>query len=330
MVRLVWGKTAWLAIAAVLLFVTACASPTAAPPEPGGDEAQAVDTAEVAEAPAPQEETDTALAVGSKDFTEEFLVAEMYALLLEDAGFEVERKLNLGGTPIAHQAILDGDIDLYPEYSSTGLLTVLGMEPMSDAEEIVETVRREYEERFDITWLQPAPFNNSQALATTRAVAEEYGLETYSDLAEQAGQLVLGGPAEFTEREDGLPGLQAEYGGFEFEEYVQLGTGPLRYDALQEGRIDVVVAFGTDGRIAGDDLVVLEDDRNYYPVYQIAPVVRLDTLAGNGRIADVLNQLAPLLTDQVMSRLNYEVDVAGREYPDVALEFLQESGLLGS
>jgi osmoprotectant transport system substrate-binding protein len=254
------------------------------------------------------------LVVGSKDFTEEFIVAE--------------RAMSLGGTPVAHQAILDGDIDLYPEYSSTGLLTVLQLEPLEDAAAIVEAVRQGYQEQFGLTWLDPAPFNNSQALATTQEVAAEYGLATYSDLAEAAPELRLGGPAEFTEREDGIPGLQAAYGGFEFADFVQLGSGPLRYDALAGGEIDVVVAFGTDGRIAGDNLVLLEDDKHLYPIYQIAPVVRMDTLQDNPTIADALNPLAPLLDDETMSRLNSQVDVEGLEYPDVARDFLVANGLI--
>lgn len=315
----------------VAVLIAGCG--TEEPPMAGTDETadqqeQTAAPAEPTEADSPPEGDLGEVAVGSKDFTEEFIIAEMYALLLEEAGFEVERKFNLGGTPIAHQAILDGDINLYPEYTSTGLLTVLGLEPMKDAEAIVDKVRAEYEDQFDLTWLEPAPFNNTQALATTQEIADEHDLETFSDLASKAPELRLGGPAEFAEREDGIPGLQAEYGGFEFQDFVQLGTGNIRYDALQAGQVDVVVAFGTDGRIAGDDLVVLRDDKGLYPVYQVAPVVRLDTLEDQPEIPDTLNPLAELLTDETMSNLNYQVDVAGEEYQDVALQFLLDEGLV--
>src|SRR5262245_15732358 len=150
--------------------------------------------------------------VASKDFTEEFIVAEMYALMLEKAGFKVDRKINLGGTPVAHEALLKGEIDLYPEYTSTGLLTVLKKQPLKDPKEVYNTVKKDYEDQFKLTWLDPSPFNDTQGLATAKAVADKYGLKTYSDLAKNAAQLRLGGPAEFAEREDGIKGLQKAYG----------------------------------------------------------------------------------------------------------------------
>jgi osmoprotectant transport system substrate-binding protein len=279
--------------------------------------------------PGTGQDSGSAIQIGSKDFTESFIVAEMYAQLLENAGFTVQRRLNLGGTPVAHEAILRGDIDLYPEYTSTGLLTVLKLAPLQDTQQIISTLRGQYEEQFGLTWLEPAPFNNTQALAMTRAGSEAYGIRTFSDLADRAPDLVLGGPAEFFEREDGIRALQTEYGGFQFKELRQLGTGSLRYQALLDGQIDVVVAFGTDGQIQGYDLVRLEDDRGVYPIYQIAPVVRRDVLEQSPEIADVLNRLAPLLVDEVMSGLNWQVDGPDkREYADVAREFLQQNGLL--
>lgn len=267
--------------------------------------------------------------VGSKDFTEAFLLAEMYALLLEDAGFKVERRFNLGGTPVAHAALLKGDIDLYPEYTSTALLTVLKEKPLADAAAIIEAVRKGYRERFQLVWLDPAPFNNTQALATTKAVAEKYGLKTYSDLSVKAGELRLGGPPEFAGRADRIKGLQQAYGGFQFKEFKQLGTGSLRYEALKSGEIDVTVAFGTDGQISGMGLVLLRDDRNFYPVYQAAPVVRQDVLEKNPKIAETLNKLAPLLTGDVMAALNWQVDGPDKkEFAAVAKAFLREKGML--
>jgi osmoprotectant transport system substrate-binding protein len=266
--------------------------------------------------------------VGSKDFTEEFIVAELYAQVLENAGLTVERKINLGGTPVAQAAIVNGDIDLYPEYTSTGLLTVLKKDPIKDPKEILSTVKQEYEKQFKLTWLDASPFNDTNGLAVTQATADKYGLKTYSDLAAKSSELVFGGPAEFAEREDGIKGLATTYGGFVPKELKQLGTGPLRYDALKNGDIDVVVVFTTDARIAADKLVVLEDDKTFYPIYNIAPVVRQDTLAANPQIADALNKLAPLLTSEVITGLNAQVDIDGKEYAVVAKEFLDKSGLL--
>jgi osmoprotectant transport system substrate-binding protein len=205
----------------------------------------------------------------------------------------------------------------------------LKQDPIQDPQEIFSTVKENYEEQFDLTWLNPSPFNNTQALAVTKETAEAYDLKTYSDLAEKASELFLGGPAEFLEREDGIKGLQEAYGGFEFKEIKQLGTGSLRYQALMDGQVDVVVAFGTDGAIQGNDLVVLVDDQVFYPIYNIAPVVRQDTLESYPQIADLLNELAPLLTDDVMSGLNWQVDgPEGQEPADVASAFLLENGLI--
>jgi osmoprotectant transport system substrate-binding protein len=270
----------------------------------------------------------TPIKVGSKDFTEEFLVGEMYALMLENEGFKVERKHNLGGTPVAQAAITKGDIDLYPEYTSTGLLTVLKKEPIADPAQILATVKSEYEKQFKLTWLTPSPFNDTNGLAVTQATADKFGLKTYSDLAAKAAELRFGGPAEFAEREDGIMGLAKTYGGFVPTELKQLGTGPLRYDALKNGDIDVVVVFTTDARIASDKLVVLQDDKTFYPIYNIAPVVRQDTLQNNPKIAEALNKLAPLLTDDVIAGLNAQVDIEGKEFPVVAKAFLDSAGLL--
>ncbi len=265
--------------------------------------------------------------VGSKDFTEQFILGEMYALALENAGFRVERKLNLGGTPVAQQALINQEIDLYPEYTGTGLLTVLKQPSRSDRAEVYQTVKSMYAEQFDLVWLEPAPMNNTQALAMTRAAAAKYGIRTISDMAAHAGELVMAGPPEFQEREDGLPGLQQAYGNFQLKEYRSVDSG-LRYQALVENQADVVVAFGTDGEIAAFDLVVLEDDRQLFPPYQVAPVVRKDILDANPAIADVLNKISPVLTDAVMQQLNYEVSGKKREPADVAKEFLQSKGLI--
>ena len=269
------------------------------------------------------------IVVGSKNFTEEYIVANMYADLLENAGFNVVRKLNLGGTPIAQEAILKGEIDLYPEYTSTALLTVLKQQPITDTQKLFDTVKSDYQKQFNLTWLQPAPFNDTQALAMTQAGSQKYGITDFSQLAQKAPQLILGGPAEFQQRADGLPLLQKTYGGFQFKEFKQLGTGSLRYQALLDGQIDVAVAFSTDGEIQGDHLVLLNDNKHVYPTYQIAPVVRMDTMSKYPQIAGILNTLAPKLTNQVMSSLNWEVEGPDQMQPaDVARAFLQQQGLL--
>ena len=268
------------------------------------------------------------ITVASKDFTEQFIIGEMYALLLEDAGYTVERKMNLGGTPVTQQALLDGEIDVYPEYTGTGLLTVLKHDVMSNPQAVYDLVKSDYAEQFNLAWLDPAPMNNSQVLAMKKSRAAELGISTFSQLVAQAGDMVLIVPAEFAEREDGLPGMKRVYGDFEFANYLAVDPG-LRYPALINDEADVVVAFGTDGELAAYDLVGLNDDKGLYPPYQVAPVIRQEVLDKDAEIAVVLNKVAPLLTDETMQALNNEVSGNGREPIDVAREFLVAQGLIG-
>ncbi len=265
--------------------------------------------------------------VGSKDFTEQFIIGEMYALLLENAGYKVERKLNLGGTPVAQQALLANQIDLYPEYTGTGLLTVLKEPANSDPNVVFDTVSKEYKQKFNLAWLKPAPMNNTQALAMTKDGAQKFGIRTISDMAAKASQLRMIGPPEFAEREDGLPGLKKAYGDFALKEYIAVEIG-LKYKGLVDGQADVAVAFGTDGEINALNLVLLEDDKHLFPPYQVAPVVRQQLLDKHPDIADLLNKLAPYLTNETMQKLNYEVSGNKREPADVAKEFLKGVGLI--
>lgn len=270
-----------------------------------------------------------AIKVGSKDFTEQFILGEMYALVLENQGLKVQRKLNLGGTPVAQAGLQSGQIDLYPEYTGTGLLTILKLPVNKNQKQVFDTVSKAYQERFKLVWLDPAPMNNSQALAMTEAGSKKYGIKTISDLAKKASQLVMIGPPEFEAREDGLPGLQKAYGNFKLKAYKGADAG-LRYQALKDGQADVVVAFGTDGELSAFNLVVLEDDKKLFPPYQVAPVVRQEILDKNPQIKDALNALAPKLTNETMQRLNYEVSGKKLEPAEVAKDFLIKEGLFNN
>jgi osmoprotectant transport system substrate-binding protein len=267
------------------------------------------------------------ITVASKDFTEQFIIGEMYAQVLENAGYKVERKLNLGGTPIAQKAMESSEIDLYPEYTGTGLLTVLKLPVNADKDQVFKSVYDGYLSQFNIVWLTPSPMNNTQALAMTKERAQELGIVTMTDLAFKAGELIMAGPPEFQEREDGLPGIKVVYGDFTLKEYKSIDPG-LRYQALVEGQADVVVAFGTDGEISAFDLVLLEDDRGMFPPYQVAPVVRKAVLDQNPEIENLLNQISAKLTNSVMQQLNYEVSGKQREPAEVAQEFLKQEGLI--
>lgn len=262
------------------------------------------------------------VAIGAKNFTEELVLGELYAQVLERQGIRVIRKFNLGGTQVAMEALRRGDIDLYPEYTGTALLSVLRETQIPSAPEVYRLVSRVYRERYGLRWLAPAPFNDTQALATTEAGSKKYGLRTLSDAARAAPQLRLGAIPEFTTRLDGLPGLQRAYGGFRFAHIALFDIG-LKYTALETGRVDVVVAFGTDGQIAYDRLVLLEDDKHFWPAYQAAPVVREETLARLPALGKWLDALSPLLTDDVMRRLNQRVDREKQDPADAASAFLR-------
>lgn len=273
------------------------------------------------------QDDDKKISIGSKDFTEAFLISEMYAQILEDCGFIVDRKFNLGGTPIAHNAVVNGDIDLYPEYTGTALMTVLKEEPISDEEKVLNTIRLKYSSDYSLAILAPAPMNNTQAIAVSKETAEKYNLKTLSDLSKAAADLTLGCPAEFKQREDGLKGLQNTYGGFNFKKVPTYDIG-LRYKALTNKDIDSTVAFTTDGQIKTYNLVVLEDDKKLWPAYHAAPIIKQDVLDKYPEIEEILNSLNSKLTDEVMQELNWEVDGNKREYSEVAKEYLKNTNLI--
>ncbi len=260
--------------------------------------------------------------VGSKNFTESFIIAEIYAQALERAGMSVQRRFNLGSTQIAMAAMQRGDIDLYPEYTGTALIDVLHLPPMQDPRALYATVAREFQRRYALTWLTPSPMNDSQALATTRAIARREGLETLSQLAPVAARLRLATIQEFLSRPDGLPGLQRVYGGFQFRD-VRTYDIALKYEALIDGRADVASAFTTDGAIATNDLVVLRDDRHLWPPYNVAPVARDATLRRLPQIAAALDAVSPEITDRAAQRMNAAVESQHRDPADVASAFLR-------
>ncbi len=281
------------------------------------------------------------IVVGSKDFTEQIIVSEMVAQLLEDAGYPVERQLNLGGTVVAHEALVNGDIDVYVEYTGTGLLAILGLElPATEAtpeaggatpvavgvDPVYDIVAAEYQSQFNLTWLEPWGFNNTYALALRGDQATELGVVTITDLLEHDQDLVFGGTQEFLVREDGLLGLEEVYG-VEFEDAVGFDPG-LVYGAIESGDVDVISAFATDGRIPSLGLTLLEDDLGFFPPYFAAPVVSQEILDQSPEVAAVLNQLGGMIDDQTMADLNFQVDDGGMEAADVARTFLVEQGLI--
>jgi osmoprotectant transport system substrate-binding protein len=269
--------------------------------------------------------TRRAIAVGSKNFTESIVIAEIYAQTLERAGLSVLRRLNLGSTEIAMAAMARGDIDLYPEYTGTALIDVLHHAPMNDPKAIYAEVKAAFARDYGIVWLKASPMNDSQGIATTRAISQKYDLHTLSQLARLAPRLRLATIPEFLTRPDGLPGLQRLYGGFHFAG-VRTYDIALKYQALLEGQADVATAFTTDGTILTNHLVVLLDDKHLWPPYNVAPLVRKVTLARHPGIAVALDAIAPAITDRATQAMNAQIESADRDPADVAADFLREAG----
>jgi glycine betaine/choline ABC-type transport system substrate-binding protein len=293
--------------------------------------------------PGPALAQDTAqptISVGSLSFTEPVILGEMISLMLEDAGYSVERRPDLGVTTEAHEALVSGEIDLYVEYTGGGLVAILGLlvptpgetgagtPEASIAGQTHDIVAAAYLEQFGLVWLDEFGFNNTYALAVTAETAAALGLVTVSDLAGHASELTLGTDLEFPDRQDGLPGLEKAYG-FEFGDVLP-GEPAQMYEAIAAGEVDVITAYSTDGRLPGLDLVLLEDDLSFFPPYYAAPVVDLALLEAHPEIREILNQLAGRIDDETMAGLNELVDVEGMTPVDVARAFLEEQDLIGS
>jgi len=265
--------------------------------------------------------------IGSKNFTEQIILGEMLAQLIEyGTSLQVERMLNLGGTVICHSALVNGEIDLYPEYTGTALTAILKEPVPEDRDTVFSLVRSAYREKFGATWLDPFGFNNTYAITVRREDAAAYGWRTIDDLAEESHALRAGFTAEFVERPDGYPGLAGRYG-FSFGEVKEMDPG-LMYSAVNEKAVDVISGFATDGRIPAYDLQVLEDDRQFFPPYRAAAVVRSEVLALHPVLKDVLNALSGAITDPEMQHLNFLVDEEKRDPKDVVREFLLQKGLI--
>lgn len=268
------------------------------------------------------------ITVGSKNFTEQVILGEIVAQHLEQRlGQKVVRKLYLGGTLLAHQALLNGDIDLYPEYSGTALTAVLKLPPSSDPTAVFSTVKAEYLTRFDLHWLDPLGFNNTFAMVIRGEEARRNRIDTLSEAAKYAPGWRLGVGYEFQQRPDGLEGLLKTYG-LPLNGSVKIMDLGLLYKALDQKQVDMVAANATDGQLSVWDVTVLRDDKRYFPPYQAALVVRAEMLKAHPLLGQVLNELAGKFSDETMRRLNYQVDGEHRSVREVAQSFLNSSKLV--
>jgi osmoprotectant transport system permease protein len=265
--------------------------------------------------------------IATKNFTEQLILGEIMAQLIEaKTDLIVKRQFNLGGTMICHGALVNGEIDLYAEYTGTGLTAILKQAVITDPEEALYHVTKAYHHQFDLQWLKPFGFNNTYAITVRADDAAQNGWNTISDLAESANTLLAGFTAEFAERPDGYPGLRQTYT-LQFGEVRDFDPS-LMYEAIRKKEVDVICSFATDGRIAAYNLKPLRDDRKFFPPYHAAPVIRGDTLKKNPEIADVLELLGGTIDDATMQHLNYEVDANKRKIAEVVSELLRAKEIL--
>jgi len=281
----------------------------------------------IAAAGQPAGEGGRPVVVASKPFGESYLLAEMFAQLLEARGIPVERRPGLGATEVAFGALRSGAVDVYPEYTGTGLLAVLGEAPVNDPREAYRRVAREFERRWGAHWLPPLGFENTYAIAVRRETAERLGLRTLSDLARAGPGLRAGFTPDFIGRDDGLPGLQRAYG-FRPREVRALSQA-VKYQALASGAVDVIDGYSTDGAIARYGLVVLEDDRRFFPPYEAAALVGSRLWRESPAAVAALTELSGRLDEARMRALNRRVEVEGEEIPRVAADALRDLGLVG-
>jgi osmoprotectant transport system substrate-binding protein len=272
------------------------------------------------------------ITVGSKNFTEQFVLGELYAQTLEANGFTVKRQLNLGSEQIADQALQDGQIDFYPEYTGTALVNLLGYkgENPSTPEATYEEAKSRYADRDPAdTMLEYANFNNNYGIFVRRSVADDKNLSTLDDLAGAASDLTFATFSEFQDRKDGYPNLIENYPGLaDFKDTITANDLGLRYQGVENGDADVGVGFLTDGQLTSSELTVLKDEKNIWPFYYPAPVVRNDVLEANPKMEDILNSVTEKLDEGTIRELNGKVDIDQEDPEDVARDFLQEQGLI--
>ena len=270
---------------------------------------------------------DKAINIATKPMTEGYILGQMLTELIEQ---DTDLKVNMttgvgGGTSNIHPAMLKGEFDLYPEYTGTSWEAVLKKEGSYDESKFDE-LQKEYKEKYNLEYVNLYGFNNTYGLAVNRDIAEKYNLKTYSDLAAVSNNLIFGAEYDFFEREDGYKELQKVYN-VDFKKKIDMDIG-LKYQAMKDKKIDVMVIFTTDGQLAISDVVVLEDDKKMYPSYRAGTVVRSEILSKYPELKAVLEKLNNILDDKTMADLNYQVESEGKKPEDVAREYLQEKGLL--
>ncbi|HET7269568.1 MAG TPA: glycine betaine ABC transporter substrate-binding protein, partial [Rubrobacter sp.] len=273
------------------------------------------------------------VSVGSKKFTEQILLGEMYAQAFEDEGYDVKRELNLGSEQVMDKSLQDGTIDVYPEYTGTAYVAILKKPPESypkTEKETYEQVAKFYKNRKDtpMQMLQPAPFENNYGIVMLTDEANKMGIDTLDDLAAKSDQLIFSSYSEFQNRSDGYDNMKQHYPKLDFKEIKIVNDLGIRYKALAEGEADVGIGFTTDGQLASPKLKVIEDNKDIWPKYYPAPVVTQSFLDKNKDAEKILNEVSSSLNADKMRQLNGAVDLEQKDYEDVARQHLEDEGVI--
>lgn len=265
--------------------------------------------------------------IATKPMTEQYILGEMIDILIEqDTNLNVEITQGVGGgTSNIEPAMESGEFDIYPEYTGTAWNTVLKKSGLY-SEDLFDALQKEYSEKLNMKWVGMYGFNNTYGIVVRKEIADKYGIKTYSDLAKISNNLIFGAEYDFFEREDGYDALCKEYG-FDFKKTMDMDIG-LKYQAINQGKIDAMVIFTTDGQLSISDVTVLKDDKGFYPSYMCGNIVREEVIEKHPEIETELNKLSGKITDRDMAKMNYEVETLGKEPRDVAKEFLQSANLM--
>ena len=266
--------------------------------------------------------------IATKQMSEQFILGEMLALLIEensDLHVKITKGVG-GGTSNIHPAMVKGDFDLYPEYTGTGWLVILKKDTLLPPDQLFSELQKEYSREYGLKWVAPYGFNNAYSLAVSNEMAKKYNLKTFSDLALYPDLFTFGAEYDFYEINDGYADLCAYYN-LKFKKNLDMDIG-LKYEAMKSGKIDVINIFTTDGQLSHTNLTVLKDDKHFFPSYYCATIVREETLKEHPELERILEKMNGILTDQEMADMNYKVDVEHRTEREVAVEFLKKKGLL--
>lgn len=264
--------------------------------------------------------------IGHKNFTEQRIAGEMISLMIEKNTKYKTSVKEFGGTMLIFQAMKSKDINIYPSYTGTAYRYILKQNKLNNPQDVFNYVKKQYQSKYGITWLDPLGFNNTYTFAVKPELAKKYNLKTFSDLAKIGNKLRLGAEGDFFDREDGMPGITKTYG-LKFKENVTLDIG-LKYLALKNNKVDVIDAYTTDGKLKTYNLKILKDSKNFFPPYYIAPILNTKFAENHPEIVKQLKRLGNKFTEEEMQELNYKVEALEMPIEKVVTDVLKQKGLI--